>query len=162
MPKSISHEPKRMPFSLGDCAIGVTRSSPACLPCVHGSLAPKPDNVRYDRVSRYLKTLGFAYWLWIRARKASNRSPLTFSWEHDHGHRRWLVDVLVPRGVGNSLRVKNTPALVCLDLKPYRANAAIASRFNEFSSVVKFTAPLERVPPTWRIKLLSRRRVGPE
>ena len=65
-------------------------------------------------------------------------------------------------GAGNGLCTQDTPTLQCFDLKPFHADAAITSRFNELSSVVEFTAPLERAPPTWRIKLMSRQRVGPE
>lgn len=33
--------------------------------------------------------------------KNTNQTPTAFSWEHDHGYRRWLADGLEPRGAGN-------------------------------------------------------------
>ena len=69
---------------------------------------------------------------------------------------------LEPCGAGNGLRTQHTPTLWWFDLRPFPAEAAITSRSNKLSSVVELTASLERALPTWRIKLMSRQRVGPE
>ena len=40
-------------------------------------------------------------------------------------------------------------------LERFHADVAVTSAFNGLPSVVGLTAPLDRVPPTWRIKLLA-------
>jgi hypothetical protein len=47
-------------------------------------------------------------------------------------------------------------------LERFHAAVAITSPFNRLPSAVELTAPLDGVPPTWRIKSMSLRRVGPE
>jgi hypothetical protein len=47
-------------------------------------------------------------------------------------------------------------------MQPFHADVAITSAFNGLPSVFDLTAPLDGVPPTWRIKSMSRRCVGPE
>ena len=51
---------------------------------------------------------------------------------------------------------------VLAGMQPFHADVAITSAFNGLPSVFDLTAPLDEVPPTWGIKSMSRRCVGPE
>ncbi len=51
---------------------------------------------------------------------------------------------------------------VLAGLEPFHAAIAIIFAFNGLPSVVGLTAPLDRLPLTWRIKSMSLRCVGPE
>ncbi|RLT19863.1 MAG: hypothetical protein DWI29_04750 [Planctomycetota bacterium] len=46
-------------------------------------------------------------------------------------------------------------------LEPFYVPDAITSAFNGFPSVFGLTALLDGLSPTWRIKSMSRQRVGP-
>lgn len=79
-----------------------------------------------------------------------------------HFHNQSTAEIQ-PRTPRNRKRLAHSGnTLQLFGLKPFHADAAITFRLIEPSSVVELTVSLEQVPPTWRIKLMSRQRVGPE